>query len=76
MKHLTPYGAFVELNPYGIEGFVPLENFKDDDYQLNQAAFLLQGRKGSKIQLGDILKVQVQTVDMVLHKLILTRIYG
>jgi len=76
VKHLTPYGAFVELNPYGIEGFVPLENLKDDDYQLNQAAFLLQGRKGSKIQLGDILKVQVQTVDMVLHKLILTRIYG
>jgi len=76
VRHFTPYGAFVELSPYGVEGFLPLENLKDDLYQLNQAAFRLEGRRGGKIQLGDIVKVQVQAVDMPLQRMTLTRIYG
>ena len=76
VRHLTPYGLYLELNPYGIEGFLPLENLRDDDYQLNQAAFLLQGKRGGKIQLGDALKVQVQSVDMPFQRMVLSRIYG
>lgn len=74
VRHLTPYGLYVELEPYGIEGFIPLENLRDDDYQLDPAALILQGRRGSKIKLGDILKVKVLSVDMVFQRLLLTRI--
>jgi ribonuclease R len=76
VRHLTPYGAYVELNPYGVEGFLPLENIKDDLYQLDAPALVLRGKKGSKIQLGDILKVQVLSVDMIFQRLLLSRVYG
>jgi len=73
---LTPYGAYVELNPYGIEGFLPLENLRDDDYQLDAPSLSLKGKKGSKIQMGDVLKVQVLSVDMIFQRLLLGRVYG
>lgn len=76
VRHLTPYGAYVELNPYGVEGFLPLENIKDDLYLLDAPALVLRGKKGSKIQLGDILRVQVLSVDMVFQRLLLARVYG
>ncbi len=76
VRHLTPYGAYVELNPYGIEGFIPLENLTDDDYQLDAPSMVLRGKRGSKIQMGDLLKVQVLTVDMVFQRLTLARIYA
>jgi ribonuclease R len=75
VRHLTPYGLYLELNPYGIEGFTPIENLKDDDYQLDPAALVLRGRRGSKIQLGDILKIKVLSVDMVFQRLLLARVY-
>jgi ribonuclease R len=75
VKHLTPYGLYLELNPYGIEGFLPLENLTDDDYQLDPAALLYRGKRGSKIQMGDILKAEVLAVDMVFQRLVLTRVY-
>lgn len=74
VRHLTPYGAFVELNPYGIEGFLPLENIKDDLYLLDAPSLVLRGKRGGKIQLGDILKLQVLSVDMVFQRLLLTKI--
>lgn len=76
VRHLTPYGAYVELNPYGVEGFLPLENIKDDLYLLDAPALVLRGKRGAKIQLGDVLKVQVLSVDMVFQRLLLARIYG
>lgn len=76
VRHLTPYGAYVELNPYGIEGFIPLENFTDDEYQLDAPSMALKGKRGSKIQMGDLIKVQVLTVDMVFQRLTLARIYA
>jgi len=75
VKHLTPYGLYLELNPYGIEGFLPLENLRDDEYQLDPAALLLRGKRGAKIQVGDILKAEVLAVDMVFQRLVLTRVY-
>ena len=76
VRHLTPYGAYVELNPYGIEGFLPLENIKDDLYLLDASNLVLRGKRGAKIQLGDVLKVEVLSVDMVFQRLLLARIYG
>ncbi len=75
VKHLTPYGAYVELNPYGIEGFLPIENFKDDDYKLDSNSMSYVGKRSGKIQMGDNLKVRVLSVDMVFQRLLLTRNY-
>ncbi len=76
VRHLTPYGAYVELNPYGIEGFLPLESLTDDVYQLDAPSLVLRGKRGAKIQMGDILKVQVLSVDMIFQRLLLTRDYA
>ncbi len=74
VRHLTPYGLYLELEPYGIEGFLPLENLRDDEYQLDPGALILKGRRGSKIQLGDILNVKVLSVDMVFQRLLLAMV--
>jgi len=75
VRHLTQHGLFMELDPYGVEGFLPLEALRDDDYQLDTLSLVLKGKKGSKIQLGDRLKARVASVDMVFQRLMLTRIY-
>ncbi len=75
VKHLTSHGAYVELNPYGIEGFLPIESLTDDVYQFEAQALQLKGKRGSKIQMGDQLKVKVMSVDMIFQRLLLTRVY-
>ena len=45
VKHLTAYGAYVELTPYGIEGFLPLENMRDDDYRFDTNTMVMQSHK-------------------------------
>jgi ribonuclease R len=76
VKHLTAYGAYVELNPYGVEGFLPIENFKDDTYELDTATMSYRGKRGGNIQMGDTLRVRVLAVDMVFQRMLLTRNYG
>jgi ribonuclease R len=76
VRHLTPFGIFLELAPYGLEGFLSLESLTDDQYQLDQSSFLMKGRRGGQIQLNDKMKVQVVSVDMQFLRLVLQRIYG
>jgi ribonuclease R len=76
VRHLTAHGAFVELDPYGVEGFLPLESLTDDSYRFDEPSLSLKGAHGSKVQIGDRTSVKVLTVDMVLQRLTLTRIYG
>jgi ribonuclease R len=73
VRHMTAYGAYVELNPYGIEGFLPLENLKGD-YQFEPRALLLKGRQGETIQYGDIMKVKVDSIDLIFQRLVLNRV--
>jgi ribonuclease R len=75
VRHLTQHGLFMELDPYGVEGFLPLESLRDDAYEFDQLSLILKGRKGGKIQLGDRLKARVASVDMPLQRLTLARIY-
>jgi ribonuclease R len=76
VKHLTAYGAYVELAPYGIEGFLPIEDMKDDDYRFDADKLVLMGARGSVVKITDPLKVKVLTVDMVFQRMILAKIYG
>lgn len=74
VRHLTPHGIYVELDPYGIEGFLPLESLTDDRYELDTTALVFRGKRGGKIQLGDIVQVKVLGVDMVFQKMTLAKL--
>ncbi len=70
ITHVTSHGAFVEMEPWGVEGFVSLENFIGGPYQFDEAHLRLSGRKDS-IRLGDSLKVRIESVDHILQRLTL-----
>ncbi len=76
VKHLTAYGAYVELTPYGIEGFLPLENMRDDDYRFDANTMIMQGQRGSVIRIMDKMSVKVLAVDMIFQRLLLAKNYG
>ncbi|HXL72726.1 MAG TPA: RNB domain-containing ribonuclease, partial [bacterium] len=76
VKHLTPYGAYVELTPYGIEGFLPMENMRDDDYRFDANTMVLQGQRGSVMRITDKMSVKVLAVDMIFQRLLLAKNYG
>ena len=75
LRHLTTHGAFIELEPLGVEGFLPMENLTDDVYTFDEATLSLNGRKGRKLLIGDKMTVTVFTVDMILQRMTLTRNY-
>lgn len=57
-------GVFVELKDYVIEGFIPIQGFKDDEYVYDEENQRIVGiKKGKVYRLGDILKVKVISVD-------------
>lgn len=75
VRHLTAHGAFVELEPLGIEGFLPMESLTDDLYTFTEASLSLNGKRGGRILIGDKMTVSVANVDMVLQRMTLTRNY-
>ncbi len=70
VTHVTEKGAFVEMDPWGIEGFVPNESFPGGPYQFDETHLRLSGRRG-QVKLGDPLKVRIESVDRVLLRLTL-----
>jgi ribonuclease R len=74
-RHLTAYGAYVELLPSGVEGFLPLESLTDDAYVYDAASLVLRGKRGAKIELGSGLKVGVVSADLYSQRLQLKRVY-
>ncbi len=76
VRHMTAYGVYVELEPYGLEGFLPLENMLEDGLRYDQESLTLKGNQGTVVRFGDILKVKVLAVDMLFQRLILTRNHG
>lgn len=73
IRHLTANGAFVELQPLGIEGFLPLESLRDDRYTFEESSLCLKGKKGGKILIGDAAQVVVLDVDLALQRMTLVR---
>jgi ribonuclease R len=70
VTHVTANGAFVEMEPWGVEGFVPSEAFPGGPYQFDEIHLRLTSRRGN-VKLGDALKVKIETVDMPLLRLTL-----
>ena len=62
-------GFVVELLDHFIEGFVPVADIPDDDYQLDQSLHTLIGRRSrQRFRLGDRVTVQVARVDKLLRR--------
>lgn len=67
---LIPRGAFVELRPHGLEGFLPLDGLRGDRFEYDEKARVLKGRH-RRIRLGNRLRVRVEVVDPVAQRITL-----
>lgn len=61
---VMPFGLFVELKRYGIEGLAPVRKMADDFYVYDERTKSLRGRSNQKVfRLGDPVHVRVVRVD-------------
>lgn len=67
ISQMMPSGMFVKLDN-GIEGFVPLREL-DDYYMYNESLLTFIGRRGKKYRLGDSIKVELLSVDLLEKKM-------
>ncbi len=61
---VAQFGIFVQLNPWPIEGLVPVRELDDDFYEFDEITNTLHGRASGKVyRLTDKVKVQIQRID-------------
>jgi ribonuclease R len=61
---VQPFGFFVELRQFFVEGLVHISTLQDDHYEYVERAHLLRGRRTQRIvRLGDAVKVRVVSTD-------------
>jgi ribonuclease R len=61
---VVPFGIFVTLEDYFVDGLVHVRSLDDDFYRFSPKDYALVGeRRGRKYRLGDPLEVQVSRVD-------------
>jgi ribonuclease R len=61
---VVPFGIFVTLDDYFVDGLVHVRSLDDDFYRFSAKDYALVGeRRGRKYRLGDRLHVQVARVD-------------
>lgn len=61
----TEYGAFVRLEPSGIEGLVHVSRMLDDHYQHDPLRLELRGRRTGRVyRLGQPVRVRVESVSL------------
>ena len=59
-----PFGLFVELREYFIDGLVPIETLRDDYYDFLERKQMLKGeRHGRVFRIGDAIRVRVDRVN-------------
>ena len=67
---VTKFGLFVELNELFIEGLVPLSTIADDSYTYHENTRQIIGQRNRQTySIGDRLRVLVDRVDPVQHKI-------
>ena len=67
---VTKFGFFVELEELFIEGLVPLDTLTDDRYTFRENTRQIIGlRTGKQYSLGDTVRVIVDRIEPVLHKI-------
>jgi ribonuclease R len=67
---VTKFGFFVELADLFIEGLVPIDTLQDDRYTFRENTRQIIGmRSGKKYSLGDKVRVIVDRIEPILHKI-------
>jgi ribonuclease R len=67
---VTKFGFFVELTELFIEGLVPIDTLQDDRYTFRENTRQIIGmRTGRKYSLGDKVRVIVDRIEPILHKI-------
>lgn len=62
---IIPTGFFVTLDEHFVDGFVPLADLSDDDYEFIEEDYELAGRRTKRaIRLGDAVTVRVVRADL------------
>ena len=62
---VAPFGLFIELREYFVEGLIHITNLQDDYYQYREETFSLVGERSRKTyRVGDAVTVQVANVDV------------
>ncbi|QCI16209.1 ribonuclease R [Buchnera aphidicola] len=65
ISNVTSFGFFVRLNQFFIDGLVHIASLNDDYYYFDSIGLKLIGKSSKKIyRLGDILKVQVISINL------------
>jgi len=61
----TDYGIYVRMVDFAIEGMVHMRNLTDDYYEYDEATYSLIGKRRKKrLQIGQRVKVKVNSVDL------------
>lgn len=61
---VEPFGLFVELEDFFVDGLVAVRDMEDDFYAYDPAAHQLEGRRhGRKFRLADRIEVRIKAVD-------------
>ena len=61
---VQPFGCFVELSDYFVEGLIHVRTLEDDYYEYIERAHLLRGRRSGRVlRLGDAVRVRVVAAD-------------
>ena len=62
---VTHAGLFVQCSRYMVDGLIKFADMPDDYWELNPRAGAVMGmRSGKRIQIGDLVEVQILNVDM------------
>lgn len=62
---MTEWGMYVEIEPTGIEGMVPLREIRSDFYEYDEQRYRLVGRRTHrKIRLGDPVRIRVKNANL------------
>ncbi len=63
---VMPFGLFVRLNRYNIDGLLPLANIDGDYYQYNSSTHQLESRSGERsFKIGDGCQVKIESISMI-----------
>ncbi len=62
---LAGFGVFVQSRKFGIEGLIQMDELGPDEWQYNQRAGCIEGRRtGRSIRLGQALRVRIVSVNV------------
>jgi ribonuclease R len=69
-RHVTSYGAYLEIQPFGVEGFLPLEKL-GQGYRYDAQGLCLSTESGTHLRLGDSMIVKIHSIDRIFQRMLL-----